>query len=175
MLILLASCKNQVNQQTMQPSGAIAENQQDGLTQTGNSDIRTGIFEYVYPYNTSDLIENQYIIIEIRDSTYIGLYYGTTDEFDPMREGYAPGFFIAPMDHLKISGDSITFTLWVANENIYDKPVDLKIKSNGQAKKEGYQNWIQKMSFEPKNYAGVIIGKNIIFQEADEKIFKKIR
>jgi hypothetical protein len=133
-----------------------------------------GTYEYVYPYNADDLSENHYIVISNSGSEYSGLYYGTTDEFDDAREGYLPGFFVANMDNLLITNDTIKFSMSVNNENIFDKPIGLNLKSSLEVKKAGYQNWIQTMNFSPKEYKGIIKDEKIFFKgESLDKTFKK--
>lgn len=76
-----------------------------------NFDKYVGIYEYVYPDNTQDLIENHFIVLTKNGEKISGLYYGTSDEFDDAREGYLPGFFVSPMDNLQINGETIRFVL----------------------------------------------------------------
>ena len=101
------------------------------------------------------------------------LYYGTSDEFNHSSEIYLPGFFVVPMENILISGDSIYFTLFVANDDIFDKSVDLKFKSANDARNNGYKKWIQSMDFEPRNYIGIFNKEGIIFKPgSDDKVFK---
>lgn len=68
-------------------------------------------YEYVYPYNTEDLVENHYIELRMRGGSVSGRYYGTTDDFDSAREGYLPGFFATSMNDLRVDAGSISFSL----------------------------------------------------------------
>ena len=68
-------------------------------------------YEYVYPYNTEDLVENHYIELRMRGDSVTGRYYGTTDDFDSAREGYLPGFFVTTMNDLRIVDGAISFSL----------------------------------------------------------------
>lgn len=69
------------------------------------------LYEYVYPYNTEDLVENHYIELRMRGDSVSGRYYGTTDDFDSAREGYLPGFFVTSMNDLRVDAGSISFSL----------------------------------------------------------------
>jgi hypothetical protein len=97
-LVSLISCEQ--GEETKQRNPEIIKK----LTQAQNID---GCYEYIYPDNTSDLIENHYIVL--KNGT--GLYYGTSDEFDEARTEYLPGFFVVPMQNLSIDNDSIRFKL----------------------------------------------------------------
>jgi hypothetical protein len=146
-----------------------------------NSDKETdkynGVFEYVYPGNTSELIENHFIVFATVDNKLKGYYYGTSDEFDEAREGYLPAFFVAKMDNLIISGDTIRFILKVDNSEFLTKAVDLKYVSTKDAIDAGYKNWENKIPTIPKEYIGLFKDeKTILFTEEQEflnKTFQK--
>lgn len=76
-----------------------------------NSVIPMGVYEYVYEYNTNDLIENHYIKLSIKNNIIYGEYFGTSDDFDSAREGYLPGFYKSPMVNIKIDGKNISFSV----------------------------------------------------------------
>ena len=145
--------------------------------QTDNNDKYSGVYEYVYPDNTSDLIENHFIVFSIMDSKLTGYYYGTSDEFDDAREGYLPAFFVAKMDNLEIKGDSIKFTLKVDNSDFLTRAIDLKYKSTKGAINVGYKNWGNKITTSPKNYNGLFKDSETIFFKGEQafldKTFKK--
>ncbi|SRR5574344_666472 len=142
-----------------------------------NLDKYVGIYEYVYPYNTQDLIENHFIVLTKQDGKLTGLYYGTSDEFDEAREGYLPGFFVSPMDNLQINGDTISFVLNTSNNDFLTKSVDLKIKSTKEAISSGYMKWDNIISTNPKTYIGLIKDSETIFFKGEmeflDKTFKK--
>ncbi len=90
--------------------------------QSINNGKYTGVYEYVYPYNTSDLIENQYIVLINNGNKLEGYYYGTSDEFDEAREGYLPAFFVTKMEDLIIYNATIKFTLHIENSDLITEP-----------------------------------------------------
>jgi hypothetical protein len=137
----------------------------------------SGTYEYIYPYNSEVLIENQYIVLIKNKEGYSGWYYGTSDEFDEAREGYLPAFFVAEMLNLKISNDTIRFNLAITDNDLLTKSVTLKLRSTEEAIKAGYSKWSNKINPTPKEYWGLIINSNqISLKGADEfqnKTFNK--
>lgn len=152
-------------------------NPQNRGNKVANLDKYVGIYEYVYPENTQDLIENHFLVLTKKDDKLTGLYYGTSDEFDDAREGYLPGFFVSPMDNLQINGDTISFVLSTSNNDFLTKSVDLKIKSTKDAISSGYMNWDNKISTNSKTYVGLIKDSETIFFKGEkeflDKVFKK--
>jgi hypothetical protein len=144
----------------------------DTLTQN-NSDNYSGIYEYVYPNNTPDLIENHFIVLTMDGSKLAGFYYGTSDEFDEAREGYLPSFFVAKMEDLKIISDSISFTLNVKNSDLLTQAIDLKYKSTYEALNAGFKNWENKISTLPRNYKGIFKDSKTIFFRGDQEYLNK--
>ncbi len=76
-----------------------------------------------------------------------GFFWGTTDEFDEVREGYGCGFFVLPMTEIRHEGDSISFKLSLIrakNGRIVDSfvkaPIDRHIRS-WQKALSCYQKW----------------------------------
>jgi hypothetical protein len=136
-------------------------------------DKYVGIYEYVYPGNTRDLIENHFIVLSKNKDKISGLYYGTSDEFDFAREGYLPGFFVSPMDSLQINGDTIVFILNTNNSDFLTRPVDLKIQSTKEALSSGYKNWDNKIPATPKTYTGLIKDPETIIFKGEKKFIKK--
>ena len=139
-------------------------------------DKYVGIYEYVYPYSSE---ENHYIVLTEDDGKIIGFYYGTSDEFDEVREGYAPGFFVVPMDNLEIKGDTIQFVLNVGKSDFLSNPVGLQITSTQKALDKGNESWANNLSPESKKYLGIIsIDKGTIFFKeesywAGDRVFVK--
>jgi hypothetical protein len=148
-----------------------------GIQKGKSSADLSGTYEYIYPYNSADLIENQYIVLIQNKTGYSGWYYGTSDEFDSAREGYLPAFFVTEMLNLKISNDTITFKLAISDNDLLIEPVTLKLRSTEEAIKAGYSKWSNKINPTPKEYWGLIINSNqISLKGADEfqnKAFNK--
>ena len=135
--IVFASCGNKNSTQNKEQQTTIENEELNTKNDSENSEkIIAGTYEYVYPDNTSDLIENHYIVIDKIDNHYVGRYYGTSDEFDDAREGYYPGFFVANMENLEIKNDTIRFRLTVPNDKILSKSVNLNIKTYEEAKEK---------------------------------------
>lgn len=126
---------------------------------------REGIYEFVYPDNTEDLIENHYIKLILEQESLAGKYYGTTDEFDEAREGYLPGFFVTDLFDLQIQGDSIKFVILCSNEDFFTKPIDLQIQNSDEARKQGYVKWDVRLRTNMKKYSGFIQGDTILIKD----------
>ena len=148
-----------------------------GIQKGKSSYDLSGTYEYIYPYNSEDLIENQYIVLIKNKEGYSGWYYGTSDEFDEAREGYLPAFFVTEMLNLKISNDTIKFKLAITDNDLLTETVTLKLRSTEEAIKAGYSKWSNKINPTPKEYWGLIINSNqISLKGADEfqnKAFNK--
>ncbi|MCZ8215222.1 MAG: hypothetical protein O9262_03235 [Cyclobacteriaceae bacterium] len=132
-------------------------------------------YEFVYPYNTEDLIENHYIKLNFGNEPLTGKYYGTTDEFDQAREEYLPGFFVTDLFDLQIQGDSIKFVLLCSDDDFFTKPIDLRIKNSDEAKKQGYTKWDVRLRTNMKKYKGSIHGDTIhIKNELGDRFYLRV-
>jgi len=172
--MFFVSCGNQNSTQKKEHQTAIENEEINTNKNTENTEITiVGTYEYVNPDNTADLVENHYIVIDKIDNHYVGRYYGTSDEFDDAREGYYPGFFVTDMKNLDIINDTIRFRLTVPNDKILSKTVDLNIKTYAEAKENGYENWPNKMTLEPKDYAGIFINAKTIFFKGEYDFMDK--
>lgn len=105
-------------------------------------DSLIGVYEYLYEYNTEDLIENHYIVLEPDNDFLVGRYYGTSDDFDDAREGYLPGFFVAPMRQLSIHGQKISFQIELQADDLFLKPIEISIKSSREVDRKKNRRWI---------------------------------
>jgi hypothetical protein len=115
----------------------------------------TVTYEYVYPYNTPDLVENHYIVIETAELGVRGWYYGTSDEFDVAREGYLPGFFVAPMSDLRLDATQVTFTLRRPTR-FFSSPVPLEYRDAADVPEGRLVEWSVPLPTETVRYSGSI-------------------
>ena len=53
----------------------------------------------------------------------VGYFRGTTDEFDNVREGYAPGYFVVPLRNVKLDKNVMTFSIYADDATILQNPV----------------------------------------------------
>ena len=53
----------------------------------------------------------------------MGYFRGTTDEFDNAREGYTPGYFVAPLRNVKLDKNVMTFSIYADDATILQNPV----------------------------------------------------
>ena len=72
-----------------------------------------------------------------------GRFYGTSDEFCDVREGFLPGFFVLDMQHIRRDGDSISFVLDSRGGTYFSQPVDVGLASAEAARAAGYHLWLQ--------------------------------
>jgi hypothetical protein len=128
-----------------------------------------GIYEYVYPHNTADLIENHYIVLK----SGAGLYYGTSDEFDEARTEYLPAFFVARMQDLNVSNASIKFNLKITSADLFTRAVSLKLKSSLDAKNAGYKQWGVMSPLHAKMYKGTVKGDTLYFKAETPDLDKR--
>jgi len=130
----------------------------------------SGIYEYIYEYNTKDLIENHYLEFKNANGKIEGTYYGTSDDFDEAREGYLVGFFSASMKNLVIQGSSISFEVEVKDADMFSKPVTplKKVEKNTP--------WGVGIRYTTRAYHGEIKGNAMIIKTKGfkERVFRKI-
>jgi hypothetical protein len=110
-------------------------------------------YEYVYPYNTPDLIENHYLVLDTSGPDARGWYYGTSDEFDAGREGYLPGFFVAPMTDLEVSSGAISFAL-DRPARFFAAPVPLEYRSADDVPAGRLGEWDVPLPTAARRYVG---------------------
>ena len=89
-----------------------------------------------------------------------GWYYGTSDEFDQAREGYLPGFFVAPMSSLALSSTTIAFTL-ERPDRFFTAPVPLEYRDGGAVPTGVLEEWRVPLPTASNTYEGVVRGEEI--------------
>lgn len=78
--------------------------------------------------------EDRYLILNSDpENKTLGYYYGMTDDFDEAREGYRPGFFVAPLDRASVNREGITWTVTVNGANLFASAVPLNIRTSYEA------------------------------------------
>lgn len=141
------------------------------LTDTVKSIDHSGTYEYINPYNSLDLIENHYIVLEKNnDNTYSGRYYGTTDLFDEAREGYLPGFFVLPMENILIEGENLSFELTPSTQDFFNEAVLLSMNSSADAQTAGFTAWEIGLKPEQKKFTAKLLGGTISLENQVEEM-----
>jgi hypothetical protein len=133
-----------------------------------------GIYEFAYPYNTDDLIENHYIAFRKTGENVEGWYYGTSDEFDEAREGYLPGFFVSKIQDLETKGDSLLFKVLTGYNKCYSKalPIGYVVSSEILKTNEIWQPDNKKNY--TLDYSGKLTGLKITMAvNGNTRVFKK--
>lgn len=140
-----------------------------------------GIYKYDYEYDSEELKEDHYIVLETAsDGKTEGRYYGTSDEFDEAREGYLPGFFAAGMQKLEITGNEITFEIELENDIIFSKPVKPDYKTGEEVPDGENPVWDNRQVLDgkgklSKRYKGKIAeGEIVLDMGNDQRVFKRL-
>lgn len=145
--------------------------------QSKSTDNYEGIYVFDYKNDTPELVENHYIVIENIQDKIAGRYYGTSDDFDSAREGYYPGFFVADMRNLQINANEISFEVYLTENDMFSKPVDLKYKYTKDVPANENPLWDNKQIIDgsdsnPKKYKGKIANGEITLEtDSGSRIF----
>jgi hypothetical protein len=121
------------------------------------------IYQYTYPHNTPSLNENHYIVLDSLEDGVRAWYYGTSDDFDSVREGYLPGFFVAEMENLRITDDSISFTL--RPREMFTSPVPLEYRRAADAPAGTLERWTGPSLAELRRYAGTRANDRLVLED----------
>jgi hypothetical protein len=145
------------------------------FTAPPNVAAQTVTYEYVYPYNTPDLIENHYIVLDMSGPEPRGWYYGTSDEFDSGREGYLPGFFVAPMSDLEMSAGAISFGL-SRPERFFASPVRLEYRSAEAVPTGLLGEWAISLPSASRRYGGGLTREAVTLDvPGGPRVFQRMR
>lgn len=111
------------------------------------------VYELVYSHD--DLLQRKgercFFVLWQEQGTLHGRYNGTTDALEQGREGYLPGYVVAPMQAIKVLNDStLSFTLSATTQFAYELP--LCITSEAQAQALGYEVWRHPLFGHDSNY-----------------------
>lgn len=92
---------------------------------------------------------------------------GTTDEIVTAREGYRPGYIVAPLHDIKVINDS-TITFSIANTMQFGCELPLYVKNEAEATQLGYPSWadVSSNSLPPsqRQYTVSFSGKTLIIR-----------
>lgn len=139
-----------------------------------------GIYMYDYEYDSEELREDHYIVMETIDGKLEGRYYGTSDDFDEAREGYLPGFFVSDIMNLKITGDEIAFDLKPDNNIFFSKPVNREYRSAEAVPADENHIWENSHAVNgdgqlSRSYAGKITDEEIIMDMGNgRRVYKRL-
>jgi hypothetical protein len=131
------------------------------------------VYEYTYEFNTPSLVENHYIVLDSVEGAIRGWYYGTTDDFDSAREGYQPGFFVAPMEDLRISGNSISFTL--RPRELFASPVPVRYRDAATVPRALLGTWTGPTVDPASSYSGTVTAQRISLDtQREQRVFRRL-
>jgi hypothetical protein len=180
-IVLLSSCSTIGNDKQDNSEKSITEGNKSNTMPSDDVSNYEGIYMYDYEYDTEDLIEDHYIVLETVDSKLQGRYYGTSDDFDVAREGYYPGFYVSNMNNLNIKDSEISFNIKLSESDMFSKPVKLEYKTSKEVPIGENSIWensqiVDGSEKNPKHFKGKIIDREIRLQEDDgPRIFKKVK
>lgn len=107
----------------------------------------TFIYQYKNPQSSVNVFADYFIVLEKNNDEFIGYFYGDTDLFEDVREGYIPAYFVKKMDKLVVDllAKKISFEINVSNDDYlygkYYNPISLTIRSTQEALQKGYTKW----------------------------------
>jgi hypothetical protein len=116
---------------------------------------------------------------EVVEQTLAGLLYGNTDLFQDVREGYAPGFFVANIQVEPFENNELKVTIDGDSSAIFENPLPFSINSTKEALAKGYKIWevtemdiSKNLIFEVKNPNELILRSDL---GSDDKTFSKTK
>ena len=91
---------------------------------------KCGVYQLINTKVSKNVLKDHNIVLEKGANGKIsGRFYGTTDTFEDVREGYLPSHFVAPMENLRVTKDSIFFTINVAHKDLFKNPIPCNVKT----------------------------------------------
>lgn len=117
---------------------------------------RSGTYRFQYPTAADETPrEDHYIVLTHVQDGYAGRYHGTSDDFDPGREGYSAGYFAVDMDSLSVTDDSIHFVLHLEDAQVVKRPLLPALSGNSMARPRGNGPWGMRLDSHRRAYKGV--------------------
>lgn len=114
-------------------------------------------------YSSKDELQDCYLKLFLENGQIKrGCFWGTTDEFTDVREGYECGFFVLPISQIRQKEDSLFFTLDARKEKFFTKAIPLDITTSQDAMKKGFQLWDIYVTDSVVSI-GVKLGKDTLF------------
>lgn len=101
----------------------------------------------VYYYWPEKYSGFQYSVIELvfkGKNVLSGYFWGTSDEFEDVREGYYPGFMVLPMQNIEQKGDTLNFVLDSSGHPFYSSPVSIYVHDPVKEHCDTLHAWLQK-------------------------------
>jgi len=137
--------------------------------------LYAGTYKYEYEYDTQSSPEDHYIVLEDRDGSYAGRYYGTSDDFDEAREGYTPGYFVVHMRELGIENGTISFDIELTDKDVFSKPIELNYLGSDDIPLLDNPLWSQSLRENSRHYTGTITNSEIrLSLDTVERVFERI-
>jgi hypothetical protein len=179
-IILLSACTAAGNDRQINSEKPISEENTSNITSAADFSNYAGVYKYDYEYDTEDLAEDHYIVLELADDKLLGRYYGTSDDFDEAREGYYPGFYVSDMNALAVKGSNISFSIKPDEGDMFSKPVQLEYRSSKEIPKDENPVWVNshiigEASSSERHFEGEIIDGEIRLLMSDgTRVFKRV-
>lgn len=148
----------------------------------GQESVHTETVLYYYHYPGQDdcpdlLPEDSYMELYFENGRLRkGYFWGTSDEFDKVREGYKCGYFVLPMTQIKQTTDSISFVLDACGKDkkhfncFFMAPVDWRVRTWEEAK-ELYQPWDNYSYTDSVRYSMRVTKDSVILRNLPEPYY----
>ncbi|TDW46590.1 hypothetical protein EV144_106262 [Flavobacterium sp. 270] len=195
LFLSLIACKEQNKEQKVKPSVSVNK---VSIIQK-NDDLNNFIGEYEYKHPDTPK-ENLLLILKKVDIKTIpnfegysweeknekgenievaleGIFYGNTDLFDDVREGYKPGYFVTNVQVEPLKNNLLKININLDPSDILESPIYSPIQSGEEALKRDNKIWevaelqiSRELIFEIKNANEIILKSNL---DLENMVFKK--